>query len=119
MLEFAGGQTLGMDIGQFLELESAFEGDRIARAPADIDDVLRLGNLAGEVAQARRQRLVPCGAGTGNLNRCWYRKLNLNRSWYRKFDILYQHRLRFNFLYQHLLKFNFLYQHLLKFNFLY
>ena len=51
MLQLAGGVGLGVDVGNLLELERAFERDRVARAAAEIEHVARLGEgLATEVA---------------------------------------------------------------------
>jgi len=40
MLEFAGGIALGVDVGDFLQLQRAFERQRIAGAAAEIEHVL-------------------------------------------------------------------------------
>ena len=39
VLEFAGGVTFGVDVAQFLELERAFERERIGRAAAEVEHV--------------------------------------------------------------------------------
>jgi hypothetical protein len=62
VLEFAGGITLGMDVGDFLQLQRPFEGDGIGRAAAEIEDVLDLRQAAGQrldmwlEAQGRAQK---------------------------------------------------------------
>ena len=35
MLEFSGSATLGVNVGYFLELESAFQSKRVVRSAAD------------------------------------------------------------------------------------
>ena len=59
MLEFAGGIAFGVDVGNFLELERAFQCDRKAGAAAEIKHVLHLGEIMRELFDLRleRQRL--------------------------------------------------------------
>ena len=49
MLQFAGGVALGMDIGDLLELQRAFHGQRIVGVAAEIEDVPDLGQLLGHL----------------------------------------------------------------------
>ena len=53
VLEFARGIALGMDVGDFLELERAFERERIAGAAAEIEHVVALGEIARELLDLR------------------------------------------------------------------
>src|SRR3546814_16041709 len=71
MLELAGGIAFGVDIGDFLELERAFEGQRITGAAAEIEHVLvfgqvtrqgfdlRLDGIENAAHQARHFRQAP------------------------------------------------------------
>ncbi len=47
VLQLARRIAFGMDIGNFLELEGAFQGDRIVDAAAEIEHVAGMGDLAG------------------------------------------------------------------------
>ena len=53
VLEFARGIALGVDVGDFLELERAFERDRIAGAAAEIEHVVALGEVARQLLDLR------------------------------------------------------------------
>ena len=46
MLHLAGGVTFGMNIGDFLELEGSFKGDRIKIAAPHIEKITGPGKLA-------------------------------------------------------------------------
>ena len=48
MLQFARGVAFGVDVGDFLELEGAFERDRVVHAAAEIEHVARLRELVGD-----------------------------------------------------------------------
>lgn len=50
VLHLAGGITLGMDVADLLELERAFEGDRVDVAAPQVEHVERLGQEAGDLA---------------------------------------------------------------------
>ena len=56
VLEFAGGIALGVDVGQFLELEGAFEGNGITGAATEIEHVPGAGD---DLCQALDLRLAP------------------------------------------------------------
>jgi hypothetical protein len=43
VLEFAGRVGLGVDVGDFLELQRAFQGDRVVVAAAEEQRVLLVG----------------------------------------------------------------------------
>src|ERR1700682_1892815 len=60
MLELARGVALGVNIGNFLELERTFERKRIARAAAKIEDVLAVLQFLREPLDLglERKRLV-------------------------------------------------------------
>ena len=49
MLHFAGGIAFGVDVGNLLELERAFEGDGVVDAAAEIEEVAGVEKLAGEL----------------------------------------------------------------------
>ena len=49
MFHFAGGIAFGMDVGDFFELECAFEGDGEVDAAAEVEEVASMGEAAGEV----------------------------------------------------------------------
>ena len=42
VLEFAGGIALGVDVGHFLQLQGAFQGQRIVPPPAQVQDIFGL-----------------------------------------------------------------------------
>ena len=48
MLHFPGGIALGVDVGDLLQLESAFERDRVVDAAAEEQRVLDVMEAAGE-----------------------------------------------------------------------
>ena len=50
VLQFARRIALGVDVGNFLELQGAFERDRIIDAAAEEQHVTRIGHLAGHLA---------------------------------------------------------------------
>ena len=52
VLELAGGEAFGMDVGELLELERPFHGDGIAGAPPDIEHRRGLAQGLGEVQDA-------------------------------------------------------------------
>ena len=56
VLHFAGGVAFGVNVGDFLELERAFEGDGEMDAAAEVEEVARVGEAGGEL-------LALCGAG--------------------------------------------------------
>ena len=49
VLQLARRIAFGVDVGNFLELERAFQRDRIIDAAAEIEHVARMGDLAGDV----------------------------------------------------------------------
>ena len=49
MLHFAGGIALRMNIGNFLQLQRAFEGDREMDAASEVEKIGRLEKLAGQI----------------------------------------------------------------------
>jgi hypothetical protein len=53
VLQFARGVAFGMDIGDFLELQRAFHGQRIACAAAEIEHVLAFRQLARQALHGR------------------------------------------------------------------
>ena len=48
VLHLAGGVAFGVDVGNFLELERAFEGDGVVDAAAEEEEVAGVGELFGE-----------------------------------------------------------------------
>ena len=48
VLHFAGGIAFGVDVGNFLEFEGAFEGDGIMNAAAEIEKIGVAEKLLGE-----------------------------------------------------------------------
>ncbi len=60
VLEFAGGIGLGVDVGDFLELQGAFEGDRVMHAAAEKQRVMLVGKALrpGFDLRFQRQRLL-------------------------------------------------------------
>ncbi len=63
VFQLAGGVSLGVDVGDLLELERAFHGDRERLAAAEIEHVARLREFAGERLDLRLEahRLVHQG----------------------------------------------------------
>ena len=61
VLQLAGGIAFGVDVGDFLELERAFERQRIAGAAAEIEHVAALREIARQLLDLRleRERLAP------------------------------------------------------------
>ena len=53
MFQFPGGIGLGVDIGDLLELQGAFEGNRVVQAPADEEDILAGLEILGKVLDLR------------------------------------------------------------------
>ena len=49
MLHFAGGIAFGVDVGDLLELERAFEGDGEMDAAAEVEEIARSGEALGEL----------------------------------------------------------------------
>ena len=49
MLHLAGGVALGVDVGDFLELERAFEGDGEVNAASEIEEIAGGGKLLGQL----------------------------------------------------------------------
>jgi hypothetical protein len=49
VLHFAGGVAFGVDVGDFLELERAFESDGEVDAAAEVEEVARGGEAGGEL----------------------------------------------------------------------
>src|SRR4028119_319147 len=75
VLELAGGEALGVDVGELLELERALQGDREADVPADEQDGVRVGQGPAQLADRlhARQHLLdrprqpsPLGDGRGD-----------------------------------------------------
>ncbi len=64
VLHFAGRVALGVDVGDFLELERAFEGDGEMDAAAEVEEVARVGEAGGEL-------LALGGAGLAGPLRSW------------------------------------------------
>ena len=64
MLHFAGRVAFGVDVGNFLELERAFEGDGEMDAAAEVEKVARVG-------EALAQLLALGGAGLAGLLQSW------------------------------------------------
>ena len=56
MLELARGVALGVNVGDFLELERTLQRERKAGAPTEIEDVAALGEIAREVLDLRLER---------------------------------------------------------------
>ena len=52
MLELAGGEALGVDVGDLLELERALEGDRVADVAAEEQHRAGVGHPVGELLDA-------------------------------------------------------------------
>ena len=52
MLHFAGRVALGVDVADLLELQGAFQGNRVVDAPAQKDHVLGVGEQVGQVGAA-------------------------------------------------------------------
>ena len=50
VLHLAGGIAFGVDVGNLLQLERAFERQRIGAAAAEIEHVACLGDLYGDLA---------------------------------------------------------------------
>ena len=50
MLHLAGGVAFGVDVGDLLELEGAFEGDGEVDAAAEVEEVAGGGEALGELA---------------------------------------------------------------------
>jgi len=48
VFHFAGGVAFGVDVGDLLELECAFEGDGVVDAATEEEEVARVGELGGE-----------------------------------------------------------------------
>ncbi len=57
MLHFAGGVALGVDVGNFLELERAFEGDGEMDAATEVEKIARVGEAGGELLALGRAGL--------------------------------------------------------------
>ena len=53
MLEFAGGIAFGVDVGNFLQLQRAFQRERIAGAAAEIEDVFGFCDVARQFFDVR------------------------------------------------------------------
>jgi len=49
VLHFAGGVALGVDVGDFLQLERAFEGDGVMDAAAEEKEIVRRAEDLGEL----------------------------------------------------------------------
>src|SRR5690349_13225631 len=56
MLEFSGGIALGMNVGNFLELECAFECDRETGAPTEVENIACLGEVLCQPLDLRLKR---------------------------------------------------------------
>ena len=54
MFHFAGGAALGMEIAELLQLQRAFQSDRITSAAAEIQDVAGLRQAVGDRVIARQ-----------------------------------------------------------------
>ena len=48
VLHFAGGIAFGVDVGNFLQLQRAFESDRVVNAAAEVEEIGVAEELAGE-----------------------------------------------------------------------
>ncbi len=53
VLEFASGVAFGVDVGDFLQLQRAFQRQRIAGAAAEIEHVFRFSDVARELLDLR------------------------------------------------------------------
>jgi hypothetical protein len=49
VLELAGGESLGVDVGQFLQFQGAFEGHRIADVATEEEHRGLIGEIGGEL----------------------------------------------------------------------
>ena len=54
VLHFAGGVAFGVNVGDFLELERAFERDGEMDAAAEIEKVARVGEVFGQLPRIAR-----------------------------------------------------------------
>ena len=75
VLHLAGRVALGVDVGDLLELERAFEGDRVVDAAAEVEEVLGPVVAPGELVHglllaADRPRRPPAAAGPGRPGSC-------------------------------------------------
>ena len=83
MLELAGGEALGVDVGELLELERALERDREAGVPAEEEHRLRVGRASrpGRAPRRRRRAALQC---LGHLRRARRRpRRSRRRTWCR------------------------------------
>src|ERR1039457_2595291 len=48
VLELAGGEALGVHVGEFLELERSLKRDRVTNVPSEEQDTTLVGQLAGQ-----------------------------------------------------------------------
>ena len=69
VLEFAGRVGFGVDVGDFLELQRAFESDRVVVAAAEEQRVVLVGEAAGPALDLRFQCPAPCCTATGRWRR--------------------------------------------------
>ena len=65
VLELAGGESLGVDVADFLEFEGALEGDGESDVTAQVDDGGRVLHRAGELAD-RLAAVEDAGDGLGD-----------------------------------------------------
>src|ERR1039458_2866404 len=73
VLHLAGGVAFGVDVGDFFQLERAFEGDGVVDAAAEEEEVVGGGEVAGElgalVGEGEAGTVAAVGAGVGRSNR--------------------------------------------------
>ena len=73
VLHLAGGVAFGVDVGDLLELERAFEGDGVVDAAAEEEEVVGVGEVAGEfgalVGEGEAWGAAAVGAGVRRSNR--------------------------------------------------
>ena len=62
VLELAGGEALGVDVGELLELERSLERDRVADVAAEEEDHPVVGELARQRLDLARCRRAPAGS---------------------------------------------------------
>ena len=62
VLQLAGGIALGVDVGDFLELQRAFQGQRIDGAAAEIEDVGGLARAPSRASRSRGSSFSTCAA---------------------------------------------------------
>jgi len=69
VLHLAGGVAFGVDVGDLLELECAFEGDGVVDAAAEEEEVAGVGEDAGEFFAVGDEGEARAGAAVGVFKR--------------------------------------------------